>query len=142
MTKLPKDRFSRYPVSSFSPNLLELLLRGARERVELPCPDQRTMQHVQARIHNLRTAMRRENHPQYKLVTRARTARTWTRGSPDSNCVLIVQPHDAQFDALFRAAGIETPHHVKDLLDDVSNAPTTSPADTPVDDPYAKFKED
>jgi len=138
-----KERFSHYPVSSFSPSLLAVLLKGARERVSIPCPDQRTMQHVQARIHALRTAMRRENHPQYSVVTRARTSRTWDRGRPDTNCVLVIQPHDVQFDPLFKAAGVDTDPHMQDLLDniDVPTAPTapTAPA---VVDPSSKFKDE
>jgi hypothetical protein len=148
MTDVPKprkikERFSRFPVSSFSPSLLAVLLKGSREQVRIPCPDQRTMQHVQARIHALRTAMRRENHPQYTIVTRARTSRTWDRGRPDSNCVLVIQPHDVQFDPLIKAAGVDTDPHMQDLLDniDVPTAPPEPTAPVPVD-PYSKFKDE
>lgn len=146
MTTRPKEILtrSRYPVSSFGAELLSSLLRGARERVEIPCPDQRTMQRLQARIHMLRAAMRREHHPQTELVTRARTARTWDRGQPNSNCVLIIQPHDAEFESIFRAAGIKATEHTRDLLNDIESPPTggdDSPI-TDVPDPYARFKGD
>jgi hypothetical protein len=133
MTK-PK---SRRPVYSFGPRLLALLLKGARERVDIPCPDQRTMHWLQVRIHSLRSAMQAEGHPQYPIVTRART----TRSKGDTDCVLTIQPHDNQFDAILDAAGITADEHHGDLLADI-DAPPFSLEDeiASIPDPYAKFK--
>ena len=90
----------------------------------------------------MRAAMRREHHPQAELVSRARTAQTWDKGQPNSSCVLVIQPHDAEFDAIFRAAGIRPSPHAKDLLDDIGDPTPLAPSDDtpPSPDPYAKFK--
>lgn len=139
MTRIPKEYLTRYPVSSFGPELMDILIRGARERIEIAFPDGRTMAHFQARIHALRASMRRENHSQYALATRARTSRSWKRGEPNTDCVLIVQPNDAQFTSILRAAGIKASEHTKDLLDDVNDQPAKPEPIDPID-PYAKFK--
>jgi len=135
---MTRPKASRYPVSSFGPELLAILLKGARERVEIPCPDQRYMKYLQMRLQMLRGAMARESHPQYGLVTRARTTRQWDHTvDKDTDCVLIVQPNDAQFSDALRAAGITVSDATQDLL-----APDLLPDVEPVDsNPYAKFKE-
>lgn len=148
---MTRPKQSRYPVSSFGPELMELLLKGAKEEVRIPCPDARTMQHLQMRIHMLRGAMSRERHPQYELATRARTARTWDKSvGPDANCVLVVRPNDAQFSDILTKAGIVASQGARDILDDTA-APST-PLDptiepTPSADdttkplsPYDRFK--
>jgi len=137
---MTRPKMSRYPVSSFGPELMAVLLKGARERVELPCEDQRHMKYLQMRLQMLRGAMARESHPDYTLVTRARTSRTWNReAGQDVNCVLVVQPNDIQFADTFRAAGIA----VDDInVDDVVDGPDILPE--PIGDtinPYSKFKD-
>lgn len=135
---MTRSKASRYMVSSFGPELLATLLKGARERVEIPCPDQRTMQNLQMRLQMLRGAMQREKHPNYALVTRARTTRTWDADvGPNANCVLVVQPNDSQFADIITKAGIHVTQNDADLLSDTSDAPL-DPDTGP--DPYAKFK--
>jgi hypothetical protein len=139
---MTRPKVSRYPVSSFGPELMAILVKGSRERVEIPCEDQRTMQYLQMRLQMLRGAMGRERHPQYSLVTRARTSRTWDSNvGKDANCVLVVQPNDAQFSAAIKRAGITVTQHERNLLDEVIDSPMTATEDEldPVD-PYAKFK--
>ena len=142
---MTRPKVSRFPVSSFGPELMAILLKGARERVEIPCEDQRTMRFLQMRLNMLRGAMGREKHPQYGLVTRARTSRKWdeVKGGKDINCVLIVQPNDAQFSASIKKAGIDVTSHegsvLDDLVDDSMGPATTVPDDA--SDPYAKFKQ-
>lgn len=141
---------SRYPLASFGPELMEILLKGARERVEIPCPDHRTMAFLQMRIQMMRGAMARENHPQYSIAARARTARTWDFESKDKNkkCVLVIQPNDYQFRDILAGAGIVPQPHTEDLLIDAPPPPT--PADptvepspepqTDIPSPYDRFK--
>jgi len=155
-------RPSRYPVASFGPELLAVLLKGATERVEIPCPDGKTLMALQQRIHMLRGAMGREKHPEYSLAQRARTSRMWDEleGTPRNtghptraakNFRLIIQPNDVQFKELIEAAGVKVEAHMTDLLDQPAEKstpkdPSTSPATEPPTpdltgkDPYAQFK--
>ena len=133
---------SRYPVSSFGPELLAILLKGATQRVTVPCPDQRTMQHLQMRLQMLRGAMGREGHPNYQLVTRARTSRDWDTDPLDgtqSNFRLLIQPNDSQFAKLIKDAGVVATSNDRDLLNEaLVDLPQM---EAPTIDPYAKFKE-
>lgn len=149
---------SRYPVSSFGPELMAILLKGATERVEIPCPSMRVMQALQLRIQMLRGAMGRENHPQYTLSCRARTSRTWDKDSDpkgERTSVLVIQPNDSQFTDLLTAAGVTVTEVHRDILEETSapegvpNDPSLEPGrdDTPEPatvfnplDPYSRFK--
>lgn len=135
---MTKAKPSRYTVSSFGHELLQTLLKGSQERVEIPCPDQRTMKHIQMRLNMLRGAMFREQHPSYRIVTRARTSRTWDKTDKNKNCILIIQPNDIQFVEIFRAAGIVS-HTPDDLLDGIEN-PVVKTEPEPEIDPYEKWK--
>jgi hypothetical protein len=117
---------------------MAVLLKGARERIEIPCPDQRTMKFIQMRLQMLRGAMFREQHEQYQLVTKARTSRTWDKdGDKDKNCILVIAPNDSQFADIFRRAGIEVTPHDRDILDGVDSA-GEQPAE--ILNPYDKWK--
>ncbi len=149
---MTRPKTSRYPVSSFGPELMETLLQGAVKEVRIPCPDQKTMQYLQMRIQMLRGAMAREGHPKYELSTRARTARDWNREKgPDVDCVLIVRPHDSQFSDILSRAGITSSQAARDILDESAipetpNDPTIQPRIEPANDeaftisPYDRFK--
>lgn len=144
---MTQPKSSRQPVSSFGHQLLAALLKGARERVEIPCPNQRTMKWLQLRIQTLRGAMERERHPQYELVTRARTSRTWNKEAGENvDCVLVIQPQDLQFASLIEKAGIVSSEHDRSLLDEPGPlAPVDFKLDDEIaiaNDPYAKFKGD
>lgn len=147
---MTRPQKSRYPVSSFGPELLATLLKGATERVEIPCPSMRVMMALQMRLQMLRGAMGRENHEQYPLVTRARTSRTWDKESDpkgDRTSVLVIQPNDSQFNDILTKAGVTVTVDHRDLLEE-----TSAPLNTPVDpstepattfnplDPYSRFK--
>lgn len=148
----PRNR-SRYPVTSFGPELLALLLQGVNKRVEVECKTFAEMTHLQMRLHMLRSAMRREKHPHSELVQRARTSRMWDGGrntrTPMSNFRLIVEPNDARFRDMITAAGVTIDEsHVEDLLDntappDTPGDPSLAPSVVEADDavsPYDKFK--
>lgn len=144
---MTRPKTSRYPVSSFGPELLQVLIEGAQRPVEIPFPDQRTMKHFQMRIHMLRGAMQREAHPQFALATRARTSRSWNREKgKDAECVLTVRPNDSQFTDILDRAGIKTSPHTRDLLTETPaplapRDPTIQPdPESPHLDPYERFK--
>lgn len=140
---MTKPKPSRYRVEAFGPELLGILLKGARERLEIPCPDQRTMKFLQFRLHLLRRTMATEHHPQAGVVARARTLRQWNReAGKDIDCRLIVQPHDMEFAALARKAGVDMSIS-HDLLADIDSGPIgPEEPEAPLVpfDPYAKFK--
>jgi hypothetical protein len=106
------------------------------------------MKYLQMRLQMLRGAMAREHHPNYTLVTRARTSRVWNAAEgEDSGCVLIIQPNDAQFTKIFKDAGVEATTHDRDILEDIGEPPPPIIMEvpenlTPSVDPYAKFKGD
>lgn len=141
---------SRYPVSSFGAELLAVLVKGATERVEIPCPNMKVMMALQMRIQMLRGAMGREKHPQYELVCKARTSRNWDRDEDpkgEKTSVLVVQPNDRQFGDILSKAGVVVDDPMKDLLEEES-APQETPKDPTVEpatvfnplDPYSRFK--
>lgn len=144
-------RRTRNPVSSFGPELMAVLIKGARERVEIPCKDAKELAYLQLRLQTLRGSMGREKHPQYELSTRARTSRMWDVdefGKPH-NFRLIVEPQDIRFRDAILAAGITTTaiDSAEDVLADLPEPstpidPSTEPAlvDPSAPDPYASFK--
>jgi len=146
-------RRSSYPVTSFGPELMALLIKGSQESVLVPCTDAKELQYLQMRIHMLRGAMSRERHPQLEVVQRARTSRQW-KTDPDTrrqyDFTLLVEPNDLRFRASIAAAGVIVDEKkMDDLLDDDA-APLTpidpstepnlmDPSDA-AHDPYAMFK--
>ena len=137
---MTRPKTGRYPVSSFGPELMALLLKASRERVEVPCESMTQMKALQMRIHSLRGQMNRERHPNYALVTRVHTSCTWdfdkfpsTRKKQfpkdATNCKLVLYPKDSQFTSILEAAGIhaEDIKNVEGLLDD--QAPPSTPSD-------------
>lgn len=149
-------RPSRYPVSSFGPELMAALVKGSREPITIPCPDAKTLMFLQQRIHMLRGAMGREKHPQYQLVQRARTSRLWdepegkrvTKPSRSAtNFRLVIRPNDNQFADLIKQAGVVVDDSaMRDVLDDTTHDTPVDPSTTPAEpstegtDPYGQYK--
>lgn len=139
------SRASRYPVSSFGPELMAILVKGSTEEVRLPCPDRKTMRNLQARLHMLRGAMAREKHQMYEVVTRARTSQSWKIGGDNKphDWALVVRPQDSQFADIIKKAGItvepaDAANLILDVPEPVAPPEPTVLAATP--DPYARFK--
>lgn len=144
---------------------MALLLKAARERVEVPCESMNQMKNLQMRLHMLRGAMGRERHPNYGLATRVHTSCTWDferfpsgkgRGKQfpknATGCTLVLHPKDSQFAAILEKAGVKA-DEVKiadEVLDELPtpntpNDPTLQPTPTTTDDstdpdPYRRFK--
>jgi len=155
---LTRSKVSRRPVASFGPQLMALLLKGAKEEVIVPCPDRKTMNNLQMRLHMLRGAMDREKHVNYALVTRARTSRQWDEeGGAASNFRLRVAPNDSVFDDMLKPLNLDIDGALDALFEEAPpdtpsdpNAPTPTksplvvPSATPegeaLVDPYTRFK--
>ena len=149
MTRLKNP--SRYPVSSFGPELMALLIKGSREEVKVPCESRQQMRALQQRIHMLRGAMAREKHNLYSVVTRARTSQNWqideATGKPCS-FALFVRPQDSQFADILNKAGVKPTDADGELLLDSalppepSNEPQPTIAEVPEKplSPYDRFK--
>lgn len=161
---MTRPKLGRYPVSSFGPELMELLIRGSKEEVRVPCESMKQMKFLQMRIQMLRGAMAREKHAQYPLATRARTTVTWNTEKHPSrkgkqfpmdaeDCVLIIRPNDSQFAEILEKAGIKPSQGAADVLNDLplpessidtsllhAPEPDSETTDVPDLDPYAKFK--
>jgi hypothetical protein len=122
---MPTKYPSRMPTASFGTNLFALLVKASRERVEVPVPTWALGVRLQQRIHMLRASMRREAHEKYLIVSRVRTSLLWGERAglaasatrlvnntpiPTDKTVpalLVLQPHDAEFDEIIRNAGID-----------------------------------
>ena len=160
---MTRPRPGRYPVSSFGPELMELLIQGSTREVRVPCESMKQMKFLQMRIQTLRGAMAKEKHPQYAIATRARVSCTWDfehfpstknqRFPPHAKgCVLIIRPQDSQFTSILAAAGIEVSKAATDVLRDdllpsTPSDPSLQPSEPPADDstdapssPYERFK--
>lgn len=111
---LPK---TRYPIESFGPELRELLLKGSIQRIELKGIKRRVGHRLQQRLNMLRSRMLALNHPDHKIVARARVSLIWgKRLDPDSTyggkdmdqpAMLVVAPHDSDFTDIIKKAGVE-----------------------------------
>lgn len=137
---MTRPKTGRYPVSSFGPELMALLIKASRERVEVKCDSMNQMKNLQMRIHMLRGAMNKERHPQYALATRVHTSCTWDNEAHPStkskqfprdatDCKLILYPKDSQFASILEAAGIR----VEDMKDAGAVLDEVAPPDTPKD---------
>jgi hypothetical protein len=100
---------SKTPVVSFGPQLMAVLLKGSRERVELDFTSEPSRAVAMAfRLNQLRQAMRAENHEHAKLVYRAKVLAV-RDGNNKPTGQLIVSPKDAEFESALVAAGVELP---------------------------------
>lgn len=154
-------RVRRYPVASFGPELMAVLLKGATEPITLKFPNNKQATFFQHRIHTLRASMRIEGHAMAEAVSRTRFRRIWgerlyehLKGSNpelaetfkndhkgEKAAYILVQPTDAEFKTILEEAGvkIETPAiDVPDVpgLEGVEVETNTSP----FIDPYKDYK--
>ena len=157
MTK-PK---SRYPVESFGPELMAVLLKGSREKVILRFegPDgegKRRAHSFHRRIHTLRSKMREENHPDHALAARALCSIYWgaravTEGAPTSwapdfsgrmGALIVIRPRDSEFDDVLKQAGVEVaPRAEPETYVSKPSADEQAALDELVDDLYGLHKE-
>lgn len=123
---------------------MALLIKGSTQEVRVPCETRQQMRALQARIHMLRGAMAREKHPQYEVVTRARTSQSWKlmEGTNEAcDFALYVRPQDSQFSSILQKAGVTVTVEDKDLLAPPSEEPLSVelPSESP-SNVYDRFK--
>ena len=78
--------------SAFASDLQILFRKGTQEELRIPCGSRAEAIQWRSRMHRLRLAMQKENHPDWKLMYR-----TIVRIDPKDPCVLLVQPVDHEF---------------------------------------------
>lgn len=147
---LPAKRKRRYPVSSFGPEMMAALKKGAVEKLVLKFPNLKAATFFHHRLHTLRSAMREEQHPDAELVSRARASKVWGAklGEEYANdfkglkaCHIVIEPNDAQFNAVLAEAGVtvEAPQVALTQTEQAALAPLEV-APPVAGDPYADFK--
>lgn len=110
---------SKYPIESFGPELMEVLLKaGKGETVTLEFPARKDARRFQMRLHQLRGRMRALDHPDWKIVCRARTSLKWVGGA-DEPATLTISPYDSEFGDVLKKAGISKPVLPSDPLKEV-----------------------
>lgn len=147
---------SKLPIESFGPELMAALMQGSTKefRFELPYNDAIKFRR---RIHQLRSRMREENHPQRFLVERARVQVLWGKEAgfaedPEMRrldnggraprdlrapaCV-VIKPYDTEFGEALRKAGVNIDTKVSTDLR-VPDRPAGEP-ETDAEDPLAAF---
>ena len=101
-------------VASFGTELMQLLIDGAvsKKEVKLGLDDNKPKQAIKLRhrLHILRSAMRREKHPNEALVERAAVR------IDDKTGDLIVEPQDSDFAEAIKRSGTSTPKLEHDPL--------------------------
>ena len=130
------------PVSSFGPEIMQALLRGAKERFELVLPYREAVRFAM-RINSLRRAMYDESHSEATLVQKTRVRVRWgeaggfdktpekhsSRNVPfpvdrEAPSRLIIEPHDSEFTEALLKAGIEADKLKSDPLADYTPVST------------------
>lgn len=92
------------PVANYSPELLEVFRRGARETLEIRLPSRSDAVRLRFRLNNLRKDMRAEQH---RLLPLAESVQLSVRDTPDGRASLIAHVADNEFRDALRSAGIE-----------------------------------
>jgi len=91
------------PTQAFDSSLQELFRRGALSVIRMTCPSKEVAIRYRARLNKLRTAMRNENHPDWKLLHA--TCVRIDRADPR---ILILEPQDYEFaQAIHKVLGTE-----------------------------------
>ena len=111
------------PVSSFRPELLDLLLRAADgDTITLACPSYRIGRKLQMRLHQLRKQMQRENHARWRETYRVQTSLDykWIRSPQhplkDAPSTLTLRLRDTEFHTIIEGAAIAPPKLESDPL--------------------------
>lgn len=108
MSTKPK---SKYPIESFGPELLTLLLKvGRGETVVLTFPQRKLATRFRMRVHMFRQRMRETDHPDYIVASRARLSLKYNDNSgPNDPAILTIRPFDEEFSDILREAKILAP---------------------------------
>lgn len=96
-------RVKDMPASSFGANLHEVLRKGANKELVLNFPTSALAVRFRHRINALRSAMKREKHPDWKQLYRC-----GVYVDPARPNTLIIAPRDSEFNDVLKKAGVET----------------------------------
>jgi hypothetical protein len=121
------------PVDSFGPNLQAVLRKGANVEVKINFPTPELALRFRHRIHTLRAAMKRENHPDWQQLYRC-----GIYIDPKDTKALIIAPRDSEFNEALKDAGftdIEATQKVEYTIPE----PKIPRPDNPADDPAESF---
>lgn len=146
---------TKLPIESFGPELMAALIAGSTKefRFELRFGD---CVKFRRRIHQLRTRMREERHPQAAIVERARVQILWgtaagfekepelkrnsnnykSPSDPNTPALILIRPYDSEFSAALERAGLKVDTEVGSDL----RIPSLDVADP--DDALAAFAPD
>lgn len=86
-------------MSNFAPELLAFFLRGYEGPFSVELPNEKDAHSMRFRLHNLRRAMRKTNHPELPKVERV--------SLHIDGKTLTAQPKDQRFVEVLRSAGIK-----------------------------------
>lgn len=120
---IPKD----YPLESFDPRFRELLLKGAKERFEVPCetPHQAYRLQVLLCVYRSRMKERFPNEPEkwqalYSCVVGQKNLGKDERGRKRRSNVLCLYPRNTEFDQVLSGLQLTVSEAPKpDLLDEL-----------------------
>lgn len=107
------------PVEAYPAHYLAFLKQAALGRIEVKIPNvnpgKSRAWYAAQRINQLRSAMKKEGHPDYEMIAKASVKVRQDPNDPDHS-ILIGQPRDMDVSAAFEAAGIDAPQlHVDPL---------------------------
>lgn len=109
---------AKRPLSAFDPRLKKLLLRGAREKFEVPCGTEKKAHQLQSTLHSFRSLVKKHDpkntdewEPLYGCVVSKK---------PDDKSILVLYPKSGEFkDILDKVEGIEPGTLPSDPLEDL-----------------------
>lgn len=85
------------PIESFDPRLRDLLLRGSKERIEIPCETKRQRVNLRNQLMDYRAAARRANLAEANQLYRAKMSLGEVK---DDKFILIIAPRGSEFDSV------------------------------------------
>lgn len=114
------------PLSGFDPRFKDILLRGARERVEIPCDDATQRYALRNQLQAYRVRCKQEKVQDWETLYRAKIS------LPRNKMVLLVAPRGSEFDtALNRMSGGPPAEPKLEGSDVLDNLPLSSPNGEP-----------
>lgn len=114
---------SKRPLSSFGPEIQSALVKGSTFQVRIPFENGKLAVRFQQRVHQLRVAMAKEDHPDTQAAYRAGTRLEGTllphykTKTPSAKTLdlsqpawVIIEPKDAEFTGALARAGVNVDH--------------------------------
>lgn len=124
----PKTRF---PLSSFGPELMIALTKGGREGLTLKFKTRKMAHRFQIRCNTLRSRMRQEGHPDYQIASRAVVSLVFGEkiGRKDDpygerEAHIIIRPRDSEFGEALKNAGVKLEDLTSDPLAESTSGET------------------